>query len=357
MCFSSWLGVLGFACCSGQSQCRTSKPACLQRSAALAHAWQPLCAATCPLPAPPWAAGRTGRPPLHPDTAPRTRQRKLSFGASFDAVVAVAAGKTPRPAVPLGQGFSPLEKLEAVVERQASGSRAQQAAATQRQTAEQQQLAADGQTQQTQQQQQQQQPAWDVEVVSAQLNKRQRSLAAVLSPADLEFGFSLPSPEEAAAERAEEARLLASMPRELRRYSTDGIISFDTLRVRGREQAWANPIRLRAVAAAPAPAGSQPAVSRRRLAGIESVARCAVGSSHAQAIARRRRVAGQLPPVFVPSSPHAEPGPCCCTLRARCTAEKQYNGRPAHPASVVLAKPHPVLPRHAPPAVAAAGSR
>lgn len=97
----------------------------------------------------------------------------------------------------------------------------------------QQQTQQQGEPEQTAAKQPQQQEAgWDVEAVSAQLNSRQRSLAAVLSPADLQFGFSLPSQEEAEAERAaEEARLLASMPRELRRYSTDGIISFDTLKV------------------------------------------------------------------------------------------------------------------------------
>ncbi len=96
----------------------------------------------------------------------------------------------------------------------------------------QQQTQQQAEPQQTAAKQPQQEAAWNVEAVSAQLNSRQRSLAAVLSPADLQFGFSLPSQEEAEAERAaEEERLLASMPRELRRYSTDGIISFDTLKV------------------------------------------------------------------------------------------------------------------------------
>lgn len=176
------------------------------------------------------AAGRTGRPPLHPGTVDRSRQRKLSFGAaSFDAAMAVAAGRTPRAAARPAKAASPLDRLEVVVERQAGTEKSQQEAATQPP----QQLESDPQPTAAKPPPPQDAP-WDVEAVSAQLHSRQRSLAAVLSPADLQFGFSLPSQEEAAAERAaEEARLLASMPRELRRYSTDGIVSFDTLKVGG----------------------------------------------------------------------------------------------------------------------------
>ncbi|KAL4430779.1 hypothetical protein ABPG75_006035 [Micractinium tetrahymenae] len=190
---------------------RGGSPAVLAGTAAAAAAVTPFTSAAKPA----GTAGRTGRPPLHPGTVDRARQRKLSFGTSFDAAVATAAGRTPRTAAVAGKGSSPLDKLDAVVERQAAEEQAQHMAGKQAE-----------------------QPSSDAEqaVVLAQLNTRQRGLAAVLSPADLQFGSSLPSPEEEAAERAaeraaEEARLLASMPRELRRYSTDGIVSFDTLKM------------------------------------------------------------------------------------------------------------------------------
>ena len=137
---------------------------------------------------------------MHPSTVDRHRQRRLSFGAA-----AAAAGRASKPG-------PPLDKLAAQLD-----STAQQV------------------------QQEQQQAGGSVAATLArQLHPAQAALAASLSPADLaSFGGSVPSEAEAEAERAaEEARLLASMPEELRRYSSQGIITMETLRVRRSSLAW-----------------------------------------------------------------------------------------------------------------------
>ena len=85
----------------------------------------------------------------------------------------------------------------------------------------------------------------DAAAEGLQAHPRQRDLVARLGPEGLgEFGSSAATMLQLEAEAAEEAAeaaerdatLLASMPEQLRRMSTDGIISMDTLRV----SEWAN---------------------------------------------------------------------------------------------------------------------
>lgn len=142
-------------------------------------------------------AGRTGRPPVYPNTVERHRlqQRRLSFsGTDPLASAAAAAAAAARPSASgqrrVAGSSTPLDKLSRHLDSAAQQEREQQ-----------------------QQAQQQAHPA-------------QAALAASLADAgEFEFG---------GAERLmcqEDADLLASMPEHLRRMSTDGIISLDTLRV------------------------------------------------------------------------------------------------------------------------------
>lgn len=143
---------------------------------------------------------------MHPNTVDRQRlhQRRLSFGAGLAAAAeAAAADATPScgalaaaaglgsAAGRRGKPATPLDKLALQLE-------GEQAAAL-------------------------------------EVHASQAALAASLADAD--FGGSIPATlEEAAlstALSAEDEALLASMPQELRRMSTDGVISLDALRVGG----------------------------------------------------------------------------------------------------------------------------
>lgn len=144
--------------------------------------------------------GRQGRPPMHPNTVDRQRvmHRRLSFGAAAAAAAAGEGGGAAPAATPsraalaaaagLASGCAakprtPLDKLASQLEVEAAA--------------------------------------------NAQVHASQADLAASLAgePGGLEWGASIPMSQE-------DASLLASMPEELRRMSTDGIISMDTLRVR-----------------------------------------------------------------------------------------------------------------------------
>ncbi|PRW58263.1 CDT1 chloroplastic [Chlorella sorokiniana] len=157
-------------------------------------------------------AGRTGRPPVYPNTVERHRlqQRRLSFSnADPLATAAAAAAAAARPTASeqrrAAGSSTPLDKLSRHLDSSA------------RQEREQQQEQGLQQNQQQQGKQQQQQ--------AQQVHPAQAALAASLADAgEFEFG---------GAERLmsqEDADLLASMPEHLRRMSTDGIISLDTLR-------------------------------------------------------------------------------------------------------------------------------
>lgn len=149
-------------------------------------------------------AGRTGRPPVHPNTVDRRRgqQRRLSFGGADSFAVATASAAAAARPTPSEQrrtsgASTPLDKLSSELDSAARRERRQQ---------------------QREQQAQQEQ----------QVHPSQSALAASLADAgELDFGGA----ERLLSEQDADAELLASMPEQLRRMSTDGIISMDTLRV------------------------------------------------------------------------------------------------------------------------------
>ena len=186
-------------------------PAVLAGAAAAAAAL-PATPATGVRPLPSATASRHGRPPVHPSTVDRQRamQRRLSFGAAAAAGAVAATPKQTKPREPLaaapGQAqasarrrSTPLDKLAAHLDAAAPPAGG---------------LGGQPQLAQAQQQQQQQE--------QQQVHASQAALAAALEGE--QWGGSILSQEDAA--------LLAGMPEELRRMSTDGIISLDTLRVR-----------------------------------------------------------------------------------------------------------------------------
>lgn len=144
---------------------------------------------------------------MHPNTVERHRlqQRRLSFsGADPLAAAAAAAAAAAQPSASEQRrdagSSTPLDKLARHLD---SASR-----------------------QEREQAQQQAQQGEQTQQAEPKVHPAQAALAASLDAAgDFEFG---------GAERLmsqEDADLLASMPEHLRRMSTDGIISLDTLRV------------------------------------------------------------------------------------------------------------------------------
>ncbi|KAI7838998.1 hypothetical protein COHA_007238 [Chlorella ohadii] len=148
-------------------------------------------------------ASRTGRPPVHPNTVDRRRgqQRRLSFGGADSFAVATASAAAAARPTPSEQrrtsgASTPLDKLSSELDSAARREQRQQ---------------------QREQQAQQEQ----------QVHPSQSALAASLADAgELDFGGA----ERLLSEQDADAELLASMPEQLRRMSTDGIISMDTLR-------------------------------------------------------------------------------------------------------------------------------
>lgn len=162
---------------------------------------------------PPPSTGRHGRPPVYPNTVDRhVKQRRLSFSqtaaggaavpSATKAAGAAASQASPSPsalAAAAGRGLTggrtsaactPLEKLDSELTGR-----------------------------------QQQQPEHQLldEPRGIEVHPKQAALAASLCEEDLQFNGSLLSEQDAC--------LLASMPEQLRRMSTDGIISLDTLRM------------------------------------------------------------------------------------------------------------------------------
>ena len=146
-------------------------------------------------------AGRHGRPPMHPSTIDRQRQRRLSFSQPAAASAGLAAPSAAAPASCRGPGKpgTPLDKLSSQLDRQHQRRPEEEAA--------------------------------EAAAAAAQVHPSQAALAASLGPAGLQFGCA------AAVLSGQDACLLASMPQELRRLSTEGIISMDTLRVGRRRRA------------------------------------------------------------------------------------------------------------------------
>jgi hypothetical protein len=171
--------------------------------------------------APPPSTGRTGRPPMHPSTVARQahKQRRLSFSQAGLAAAGELSRAATVPASTLAASAArgqvtgratkpgtPLDKLHS----QLASPAAQQHATPAR-------GLLDERPQQT-------------SGAAAELHPKQAALAAALAPEDLQFGACLPDALDAQAQA--DAALLAGMPEQLRRLSTDGIISMDTLRVR-----------------------------------------------------------------------------------------------------------------------------
>lgn len=191
-------------------------PAVLQGAPAAAAAALPATPATTGMQPPPSTTGtRHGRPPMHPNsTVDRQRllqrQRRLSFGAAAaGASAAAAAAATPSRealAAAAGQGLENAaprgRRLSTPLEQLASHLQAAPLP------------AGDQGSQQPPQPSQQQ-----------QVHASQAELAASLEGEEWGGAGAILSQEDAA--------MLAGMPEELRRMSTDGIISLDTLRVGG----------------------------------------------------------------------------------------------------------------------------
>lgn len=158
------------------------------------------------------AAGRHGRPPVHPNTVDRhVKQRRLSFSQTAAGGAAVPSA-TKAAGAAASQASPSSSALAAAAGRGLTGGRTS-AACTPLEKLD---------SELTGRQQQQQHQLLD-EPRGVEVHPKQAALAASLCEEDLQFNGSLLSEQDAC--------LLASMPEQLRRMSTDGIISLDTLRV------------------------------------------------------------------------------------------------------------------------------